>query len=182
MPRQRVYAVGVQHQRLFQRQQCVHQCIAALAPPQAAAHGHGIADGGTAAYLRLRDRGEPSVLLRQRMRHSAQASGRRDGPHRLRHAQEHQPAAAVYRPAGTQHRRAGVPHAAAQQIDLAEGPFVSAPVPGGHKAPHKRPVDDLHSAPPRAFLYSIAHMSITKPAFFVSRREKSACKFPFVVV
>ena len=140
------------------------------------------AAGGAAAYLLLGVGRQPSVLLRQRMGHGAPALHRRRRPHALRHAQKHQPAAAALRGGGAQHRRAGIAHAASQQIDLSERPLVSRRIAAGHQAPHIFPVDGPHGAPPPAFLYSIAHVSIVKAAFFVSRREKSACIFCFVVI
>ena len=182
MPLQRVYAVGVQHQRLFHRQETAEQQVALLAPSHAAAHSHGVAAGGAAAYLLLGVGRQPPVLLRQRMGHGAPALHRRRRPHALRHAQKHQPAAAALRGGGAQHRRAGIAHAASQQIDLSERALVSRRVAAGHQAPHIFPVDGPHGAPPPAFLYSIAHVSIIKAAFFVSRREKSACIFCFVVI
>ena len=178
MPFQRVYAIGIQHQRLLQRQQAAHQPVALLAASHAASHSHGIAPGGAAADLRLRRQTQLSVQRRQRVGHGLVGLHRRHLPDVGWDAQKDQSAAGADGGTGAEHRRAGVAHAAAQHIDLSEIPLVTLRVAAGQGGAHMGGVQRQHRSHSFSyFLFSISHLSIAIFAIFAAQWEKSACKF-----
>lgn len=157
MPLQRVYAIGIQHQRLVQRQQAAHQRIALLAASHAAAHSHGIAPGGAAADVLLRRQREPALQRGQRVGHGLIGLHRRHLPDVGRDAQKDQPAAGADGGAGAEHRRTGVAHAAPQHVHLAEIPLVARRVAGRQGGLYIVKVDGQHAhCSSRRFLFSIA--------------------------
>ena len=157
MPLQRVYAIGIQHQRLVQRQQAAHQRIALRAAAQTAAQCYHIAACGTAADGFLRRQREPALQRGQRVGHGLIGLHRRHLPNIGRDAQKDQPAAGADGGAGAEHRRAGVAHAAPQHVHLAEIPLVARRVAGRQGGLYIVKVDGQHAhCSSRRFLFSIA--------------------------
>ena len=143
MPRQRIYAVGIQHQRLGQIHQPPHQRIRLPAPAQTAAQQHGVAARRTPPDSLLRQQGQPSLRLRQGKGHGLVAFHRRHRPDTLRHPQKHQSRPGTHRPTAGKYRRSGIAHAAAQTQHLTEGTLVALRVPARQQPPHKLPADGL---------------------------------------
>ena len=134
MPGQRIYAVGVQHQRLFHIQQPPGQSIALLPAAKAAAHQHRVAGRYLCADRFLRGQCQPALRCGQREGHGAVALYRRNGPDIPGHPQIHKAAAAADGGLGRQHRRAGIAYRAAQTVHLAEGALVALRIPPGQDA------------------------------------------------
>ena len=142
-----IYAVGVQHQRLFHIQQLPGQGVALVAAAQTAADQHRVTPCDALTDGLLRRQRHLSLLGRQRKGHGALAFHRRDGPDILRHPQIHKAAAAADGGGGRQHRRTGIAHRAAQAVHLAEGALVALRIALGQDAFHVG-AGDLHGGTP----------------------------------
>ena len=146
MPGEGVYAVGVQHHRLFCFQQLPHQPGRTLAAAQAGAQGQHVAAGQLFQDLGQGLRGEHPAFFRQRKGHGGSTLSRFHGPDGLRHPQGHQPAAGAHRRRRGEVRGPGIAHGAAHDQQLPEGALVAVDLPGRQGPAHKVRLHRLHRA------------------------------------
>ena len=151
MPRQGIYAIGVQHQGKFRVQQAAGQCVRLPAPAQAAADEGGVALCQAAANLSLGGQGKFAVRGGQREGHGLVGLHRRHGPDRLRDAQKHQARPGAHGGTGGENRGAGIAHAAAQAQHLAEIALVALRIAAGQMLRHIGRRQLRHGAPLPSF-------------------------------